>query len=169
MGCKDLKDHPVCGQGHLPVAQVAQSPVQPGLGHCQGPGDFQLHTASLGTLCQGLTSSQAGISPDNASWWFLIFLTDASYYFILLLFQLTALLAKVLVWGGDELGYQDVFIVLNIAVYYYEKSIMGETEGLSSSKACLTVDGEEWLKEDKYSGRKVHILVSLCMLPSVTT
>ena len=26
------------GQGHLPVDQVAQSPIQPGLEHCQGGG-----------------------------------------------------------------------------------------------------------------------------------
>ena len=39
---KDLKDHlvpPPChGQGHLPLAQVAQSPVQPGLEPFQGGG-----------------------------------------------------------------------------------------------------------------------------------
>ena len=37
---RDLKAHPVpalChGQGHLPLDQVAQSPIQPGLDHCQG-------------------------------------------------------------------------------------------------------------------------------------
>jgi len=27
-----------CGQGHLPLDQVAQSPIQPGLEHCQGEG-----------------------------------------------------------------------------------------------------------------------------------
>lgn len=67
------------------------------------------------------------------------------------------------------MGYQDVFIVLNVAFYYYEKCIMGEIEGLSSSIACLTADGEEWMKEDKSSGRKILILVSLCTLPLVTT
>ncbi|KAK4821027.1 hypothetical protein QYF61_012113 [Mycteria americana] len=39
---RDLTDHPVptpChGQGHLPPDQVAQSPIQPGLEHCQGWG-----------------------------------------------------------------------------------------------------------------------------------
>uniref|UniRef100_A0A672TM59 Uncharacterized protein n=1 Tax=Strigops habroptila TaxID=2489341 RepID=A0A672TM59_STRHB len=39
---RDLKAHPVpvpChGQGHLPLDQVAPSPVQPGLEHCQGWG-----------------------------------------------------------------------------------------------------------------------------------
>lgn len=67
------------------------------------------------------------------------------------------------------MGYQDVFIALNIAFYYYEMSIMGEIEGLLSSIVCLRIDGEEWVKEDKYSGRKIRILVSLCILPSVTT
>ena len=37
---RDLKDLPVplpChGQGHLPLDQVVQSPIQPGLEHCQG-------------------------------------------------------------------------------------------------------------------------------------
>ncbi|EOA97032.1 hypothetical protein Anapl_17450, partial [Anas platyrhynchos] len=39
---RDLKDHPVpppChGLGHLPLDQVAQSPIQPGLEHLQGWG-----------------------------------------------------------------------------------------------------------------------------------
>ena len=39
---RDLKDHlipaPCHEQGHLPLHQVAQSPIQPGLGHCQGGG-----------------------------------------------------------------------------------------------------------------------------------
>ncbi|EOA93912.1 hypothetical protein Anapl_14400, partial [Anas platyrhynchos] len=39
---RDLKDHPVpapChGQGHLPPAQAAQSPIQRGLEHLQGWG-----------------------------------------------------------------------------------------------------------------------------------
>ena len=43
---RDLKDHlvqPPChGQGHLPLDQVAQSPIQPGLGHCQGWGSHSL-------------------------------------------------------------------------------------------------------------------------------
>ena len=43
----NLKDHliptPCHGQGHLPPAQVAQSPIQPGLGHCQGWG---IHSCS---------------------------------------------------------------------------------------------------------------------------
>lgn len=46
---------------------------------------------------------------------------------------------------------------------------MGDIEGLSGSIACLTVDGEEWMKEYKYSSRKIQILVSLCTLPLVTT
>jgi len=29
---------PCHGQGHLPLEQVAQSPIQPGLEHCQGGG-----------------------------------------------------------------------------------------------------------------------------------
>ncbi|CAM9495076.1 unnamed protein product, partial [Bubo scandiacus] len=34
-----LYSNPLCHeQGHLPLAQVAQSPVQPGLEHCQGGG-----------------------------------------------------------------------------------------------------------------------------------
>jgi len=37
---RDLRDHVVpthCyGQGHLPLDQVAQSPIQPGLEHLQG-------------------------------------------------------------------------------------------------------------------------------------
>jgi len=34
-----IEFHPLChGQGHLPPDQVAQSPVQPGLEHCQGEG-----------------------------------------------------------------------------------------------------------------------------------
>jgi len=39
---RNLKDYlvqPPChGQGHLPLDQVAQSPIQPGLEHCQGEG-----------------------------------------------------------------------------------------------------------------------------------
>jgi len=39
---RDLIDHlvptPCHGQVHLPLDQAAQSPVQPGLGHCQGGG-----------------------------------------------------------------------------------------------------------------------------------
>jgi len=39
---RDLEDRLVQpswhGQGHLPLGQVAQSPVQPGLGHFQGGG-----------------------------------------------------------------------------------------------------------------------------------
>jgi len=32
-----IQFQPPChGQGHLPLDQVAQSPIQPGLGHCQG-------------------------------------------------------------------------------------------------------------------------------------
>jgi len=32
-----IKFQPPChGQGHLPLDQVAQSPIQPGLEHCQG-------------------------------------------------------------------------------------------------------------------------------------
>ena len=38
---------PCRGQGHLPLDQVVQSPVQPGLEHCQGGAS----TASLGNLC----------------------------------------------------------------------------------------------------------------------
>jgi len=39
---RDLKDHlvppPRHGQGHLPLEQAAQSPIQPGLEHCQEGG-----------------------------------------------------------------------------------------------------------------------------------
>jgi len=60
---KDLKDHlvpsPCHGQGPLPPDQVAQSPVQPGLEHCQGGAA----TASLGNLGQGLTMAWITI------WW----------------------------------------------------------------------------------------------------
>ena len=39
-----IQSHPRHGQEHLALAQVGQSPVQPGLGHFRD-----------GTLCQGLT------------------------------------------------------------------------------------------------------------------
>jgi len=39
-------------QGHLPPAQGAQSPIQPGLEHCQE----EAATASLGNLGQGLST-----------------------------------------------------------------------------------------------------------------
>jgi len=39
---RDLKDHlvppPLPWQGYLPLDQVVQSPIQPGLEHCQGGG-----------------------------------------------------------------------------------------------------------------------------------
>uniref|UniRef100_A0A8U7NNU5 Uncharacterized protein n=5 Tax=Passeriformes TaxID=9126 RepID=A0A8U7NNU5_CORMO len=36
-GLNPTQCHPCHGQGHLPLSQAAPSPVQPGLGHCQGP------------------------------------------------------------------------------------------------------------------------------------
>jgi len=51
-----FKDHlvqgPCHGQGHLPLDQVAQSPIQPGLEHSQGGAS----TAPLGNLFQCLTT-----------------------------------------------------------------------------------------------------------------
>lgn len=44
-------------------------------------------------------------------------------------------------------------------------SIVGEIKGLSISIACLTVNGEEHKKEEKYSGRKICIFVNLCSCP----
>jgi len=53
---RDLKDHliptPCHEQGHLPLHQVAQSSIQPGLEHFQGGPA----TASLGNLCQCFTT-----------------------------------------------------------------------------------------------------------------
>ena len=53
---RDLKDHlvptPCHGQRHLPLDQGAQSPIQPGLEHCQGWGT---HSCS-GQPVQRLTS-----------------------------------------------------------------------------------------------------------------
>jgi len=47
---RDLTYHlvptPCHGQGHLPLDQVAQSPIQPGLDHCQGGGS---HSFSVKT------------------------------------------------------------------------------------------------------------------------
>jgi len=52
---KDIKVHQsqssAKGQGCPPPAQSAQGPIQSGLEHLQGWGA----TASLGSLCQGLT------------------------------------------------------------------------------------------------------------------
>ena len=52
----NLKSHlvssPCHGQGHLPLSQVAPSPIQPGLEHFRDGAA----TASLGNLCQGLTT-----------------------------------------------------------------------------------------------------------------
>jgi len=46
---KIISFQPPChGQGHLPVDQVAQSPVQPGLEHCQGGGS---HSSSAQQGC----------------------------------------------------------------------------------------------------------------------
>jgi len=51
---RNFKDHlvpsPCHEQGHLPLDQVAQSSIQPGLEHCQGGAS----TASLSNLCQCL-------------------------------------------------------------------------------------------------------------------
>jgi len=43
---------PCHGQGQLPLDQVIESPVQPGLGHFQG----EASTAALDNLCKCLTT-----------------------------------------------------------------------------------------------------------------
>ena len=51
------------GQGHLPLSQAAPSPVQPGLGRCQGSRDS--HSCS-GYLCQPCPPCQGGIPSFEA-------------------------------------------------------------------------------------------------------